>query len=396
MATPPVPGPVPIVPTPDERRILERWARGRRVPRRLVRRARIILQAVAGRSNAAIARALRTDRECVGRWRARFVAQRLAGLQYDAPRPGRPPVIPAAVLHALMTLLTASVGPDGRPWSCRALARAAGVSPATIHRLCQATGLAPHWVAALRLRRPFPGFTRLTQVLGGYLTAVDSALVVGGNAVGPHRPTPPAWPSRDGGRPPAGPARYGVGVPPVARVVTGTAAQNRVIDWLQFLAHVAARVPRGCWVHVFSDNLLTYLHPAVPAWIAAHPQVVVHLVAADRTLPRWFLPTLQGWVRPRLPPAKPTPPILQTYPKWFVRLLQTRGKLRLPRNRVAEITTVRAAVAVLRPRSVRWRSPSFWMASKPLVRFCVGNPRWRLPPDPWGWGPRPGTGPPVR
>lgn len=160
-------GPVPIVLTPDERPILERWARGRRVPRRLVRRARIVLQAVAGRSNAAIARALRTDRECVGHWRARFATQRLAGLQHDAPRPGRPSVIPDAVLHALGTLLTTSVAPGGRPWSCRSLAREAGVSPATIHRLCQATGLTPHWGTTVRLRGPFSGLARLTEVLGG-------------------------------------------------------------------------------------------------------------------------------------------------------------------------------------------------------------------------------------
>jgi transposase len=47
----------------------------------VVRRARIVLQSTAGLSNAAIARALRTDRECVGRWRARFAAERLLGLQ---------------------------------------------------------------------------------------------------------------------------------------------------------------------------------------------------------------------------------------------------------------------------------------------------------------------------
>ena len=153
------PGPRPRPDRPDPRGtpILERWARGRRVPRRLVRRARIILHAAAGLSNTAIARALRTDRECVGRWRARFAAQRLAGLQREAARPGRPPVIPAAVLHALGTLLTTSVGPNGRPWSCRALARDAGVSPATIHRLCQATGLAPHWVTAAAPAAPVPG-----------------------------------------------------------------------------------------------------------------------------------------------------------------------------------------------------------------------------------------------
>ncbi|MEI8191992.1 MAG: helix-turn-helix domain-containing protein, partial [candidate division NC10 bacterium] len=308
MTIPTIPGALPLVLTAEERTTLERWARGRRVPRRVVRRARIILRAAAGLSTAAIARALRTDRECVGRWRARFAAARLPGLQHEAARPGRPPVIPDEVLQALVTLLMTTGPSAGRPWSCRSLAREAGVSPATIHRLCQATGLTPHWGRALRLRTPPPGFTRLTEVLGGYFTPLDSALVVGGDVVGPQRPVPPALP-RSPLRPPSVPARYAAVLPPPVRVVPGSPEQNRVPDWLQFLAHVAARVPRGWWVHLFADNVVTHQHPAVPAWFAQHPQVVLHLLPADDSLPCWFLPALQQWVDLRVPPEPPPPSI---------------------------------------------------------------------------------------
>ncbi len=390
MATPTVQVALPIVLTAAERATLERWARGRRIPRRLVRRARIVLQAAAGLSNAAIARVLRTDRECVGRWRARFAAERLPGLQHEAARPGRPPGISDALLQALMTLLTTAVGSAGRPWSCRSLARTAGVSPATIHRLCQATGLTPHWGRALRLRTPPPGFSRLIYVLGGYLTSLDSALVVGGDVVSPQRPVPPPEPRRPGERPPSVPARYAVPLPPVVRVVLGSPEQNRVRDWLQFLQYVAARIPRGRWVHVFADNWVTHLHPAVPAWLACHPQVVLHLLPADASLPRWFLPALQRWVGPRLPPERPLTPGLRSLLKdtKLMRVLQARG-IRIPLNRRAQIRSLRAAVAVLQPRSARRRNPSFWMATKSLVRFLCGNPRWHQPPDPWGLGPRP-------
>ena len=382
MAIPPVPVALPLVVTAEERVILERWARGRRVPKRVVRRARIILRAAAGLSNAAIARALRTDRECVGRWRARFAAERLPGLQHEAARPGRPPVILDEVLQILVSLLTTAESLEGRPWSCRSLARGAGVSPATIHRLCQATGLTPHWGRALRLRTPPPGFSRLTEVLGGYLTSLDSAVVVGGDVVGPQRPVPPALP-RSPLRPPAVPARYAVALPPPIRVVAGSPEQNRVSDWLRFLAHVAARVPRGWWVHLFADNVVTHQHPAVPAWFAQHPQVVLHLLPADASLPRWFLSALQRWVAPRLPPEQPPPPTVRVS-KRMLKLLQERGTLRIPPTPRAQIRSFRAAVDVLRPRAVRQRSPSFWMASKGVVRLCCGNPRWHLPPDPWG------------
>ena len=59
---------VPIQLTHEERHTLERWARGRRTPARLVLRAKIVLRAAAGRRNHDIAADLGTDRECVGRW----------------------------------------------------------------------------------------------------------------------------------------------------------------------------------------------------------------------------------------------------------------------------------------------------------------------------------------
>ena len=159
---------------------------------------------------------------------------------------------------------------------------------------------------------------------------------MGGDVVGPQRPVPPPWP-RSPLRPPSVPARYDVQLPPLARVVPGSPAQNRVPDWLQFLQYVAARIPRGWWVHLFADNWVTHLHPAVPAWLARHPQVVLHLLPADASLPRWFLPALQQWVGPRLPPERPLPPGLRSLSKDLVRRLQARGTLRIRPNRRAPI-----------------------------------------------------------
>src|SRR3972149_3734789 len=69
----------PIVLTPEESTTLEHWARGRPPPGRLVPRAQVVVRAAAGRRNDEIAREVDTDRECVGRWRTRFAAQRLGG-----------------------------------------------------------------------------------------------------------------------------------------------------------------------------------------------------------------------------------------------------------------------------------------------------------------------------
>src|SRR3990172_1606651 len=137
---------VPIVVTAEERIILERWARGRRTPARLVLRAQIVLRAASGRRNDEIARDLDTDRECVGRWRSRFATQRLAGIERDAPRPGRTPRIVPTVLRRILTLTTTTTPPAAPPRRTRPPAPVVGVSPKTVHRVWQAHGLKPHRV----------------------------------------------------------------------------------------------------------------------------------------------------------------------------------------------------------------------------------------------------------
>ena len=76
-----------------ERVELERLARGRSVPARLVERARVVLLASGGTQNKEIARKLKISRPTVQLWRERFLALRLKGLEKDAPRPGRIPKI---------------------------------------------------------------------------------------------------------------------------------------------------------------------------------------------------------------------------------------------------------------------------------------------------------------
>jgi hypothetical protein len=116
--------------TPEERATLERWARERRTPARVVLRAQIVPYAAAGRRNDAIAQTLATDRECVGWWRTRFAQQGLAGIERDAPRPGRMPAIAPAVLQRIVTLTTTTT-PNATHWSTRSLSPVVGVSPKT-------------------------------------------------------------------------------------------------------------------------------------------------------------------------------------------------------------------------------------------------------------------------
>ena len=68
---------------------LQRRAGKYTLPYFQVQRAKMILLAAEGLSNDEIASRLDSRREVVGRWRKRFFAERLAGLEEQA-RPGRP------------------------------------------------------------------------------------------------------------------------------------------------------------------------------------------------------------------------------------------------------------------------------------------------------------------
>jgi Winged helix-turn helix len=68
---------------------LQRRAGKYTLPYFQVQRAKMILLAAEGLNNDQIAARLDSRREVVGRWRKRFFADRLAGLEEHA-RPGRP------------------------------------------------------------------------------------------------------------------------------------------------------------------------------------------------------------------------------------------------------------------------------------------------------------------
>ena len=78
-----------IVLEESERRVLEHRAACYTRPHREVLRAKLVLLAADGLSNAEIARRLGMSTKAVGRWRDRFHEQRVAGLE-DQARSGRP------------------------------------------------------------------------------------------------------------------------------------------------------------------------------------------------------------------------------------------------------------------------------------------------------------------
>lgn len=86
---------VPVRPTKKRRRKLEQIVAAATSPQRLVLRAKIVLAAAEGGTNAQIARALGCSTGVVRMWRGRFAVAGIPGL-FDRPRSGgRRPTAPA-------------------------------------------------------------------------------------------------------------------------------------------------------------------------------------------------------------------------------------------------------------------------------------------------------------
>ena len=79
----------PIELSSEQRTALQRLARQRSAPARVVERARVVLLAAEGLENKQIARRMSVTPEKAARWRERFLAGGIVALEKDAPRPGR-------------------------------------------------------------------------------------------------------------------------------------------------------------------------------------------------------------------------------------------------------------------------------------------------------------------
>src|SRR5579871_6704005 len=129
--------------TESERAQLTRAVRAASSSQAYALRCRIILASAGGMSNTQIARDLGISMPTVGKWRARFLASRTAGLA-DEPRPGRAPSILLDRVEQVVTATLETLPANATHWTRAAMAARSGLSPSTIGRIWRRFDLKPH------------------------------------------------------------------------------------------------------------------------------------------------------------------------------------------------------------------------------------------------------------
>src|SRR3954467_3128362 len=110
----------PVVLSSGEREYRERQVRRRRVARSMSERCRIILRCADGVPSKAVAAELGVHEHTVGKWRRRFLKDRVEGL-LDEARPGRPRTIDDDQIAAVIERTLRSKPDDATHWSIRSM-----------------------------------------------------------------------------------------------------------------------------------------------------------------------------------------------------------------------------------------------------------------------------------
>ncbi len=226
-----------IVLTTEEEKALTKLSRSNTTSVRLARRAKIVLLAARGKDNLLIAEELGVGRVQVGRWRERYAAAGLAGIEQDLP-----------------LMETFKVSRD------------------------------PHFVE------------KLEDVVGLYLNPPEHALVLccdEKSQVQALDRTQPGLPLKKGRAATMTHdyKRHGTTTLFAAlNVLDGTVIgqcqqRHRHIEWLKFLRQIDRETLKDKMLHLICDNYATHKHPKVQQWLKKHPRFHLH-----------FTPTSASWL----------------------------------------------------------------------------------------------------
>ncbi len=287
----------------EQRAVLERWAAAHSTPQSVAVRARIVLLASAGVSNSEIARRLGVSRPTVIMWRKRFAEGGPHALSEIKPGRGRKPMISAAKVRQIVRATTQTKPPGETHWSCRTMAKAQGVSPATVQRIWDAHGLKPHRVRTFKVSNDPKFSEKLTDVVGLYLNPPEKAIVLcvdEKSQIQALDRTQPSLPMKKGraGTMTHDYKRNGTTTLFAAlqvlngKVIGQCLPRHRHQEFLKFLRTLDREFPAELQLHLIVDNYQTHKHANVNKWLAKHPRFHLHFTPTSSSwlnlVERWF------------------------------------------------------------------------------------------------------------
>jgi transposase len=335
---------------------LQRWSRRAKSAQALAMRCRIILACAGGMSNVEVAERVGVNRMTVGKWRSRFLTERLEGL-LDEDRPGRPPSIALDRVEDVVVSTLEQTPRNATHWSRTSMAERSGLSKSTIGRIWRDFGLKPHRAETFKLSTDPLFVEKVVDVIGLYHHPPERAVVLCVDeksqvqALDRSQPVLPMMPGMPERRT-HDYVRNGItSLFAAFNIADGTVIselhrQHRAIEFKKFLAAIDKTVPAELEVHLICDNYGTHKTPAVRAWLARHPRFHVH-----------FTPTGSSWIN--------------QVERWFGFL--TDQKIRRGAHK-----SVQALEADIRAWIADWNSsprPFIWTKTaeeilESLARFC--------------------------
>jgi len=283
-----------VILEPEEKQELTKRLRASTVAVRDRQRAEIVLLAADGHTQEAIGKRLGVTRVTVNHWCRRFAKERLAGLA-DAPGRGRKASLSLSAVKKALETVTRPPATQGR-WSCRTMARAAGISPASVQRLWAANDIKPHLKRTFKLSNDPHFEQKFWDVIGLYLDPPEKALVLCCDEKSQCQAlerTQPGLPLGIGHVKTATHdyVRHGTLTLFAAlnylegKLITTITEQHRHQEWLAFLKKIDRQTPKELAIHLIADNYATHKHAEVKTWLAKHPRFHMH-----------FTPTSSSWL----------------------------------------------------------------------------------------------------
>ena len=282
-----------LVLSDQDRRRLESWTRSSTISAGQRERAEIVLAVVAGAGVSGAARSLGVSRPTVIKWRDRFAADGVDGLD-DLPRSGRPKTIDdAQIIAATLEPPPASLAVTH--WSSRLLGKHLGIGDATVARAWRAYRVQPWRQGTFKFSTDPELEAKVRDVVGLYLDPPQNAIVLcvdeksqiqALNRTQPILPVRPGLPEKAT----HDYKRNGTTTLFAAlEVATGTITdrcydRHGKAEFLDFLKLVAKTHPRRR-LHVVLDNYHTHKHNDINRWLAKHPRITLH-----------FTPTSGSWL----------------------------------------------------------------------------------------------------